>query len=156
MGNINCIYPLLPLSFPPLSAFIKKHTMRIVIILLLIPIINYGQVAINSTASTADPSAMLDVSSSTLGVLIPRMTTADRDMIADPATGLMIFNSATNSFNYWSGTAWMEMNAGNTRLLADNDGDTKVEVEKNVRDCVQAGNHSLEQVIKEVLRRMSR
>lgn len=32
----------------------------------------------------------------------------------------------------------------------------KGEVEKNVRDCAQAGNHSLEQVIKEVLRRMSR
>jgi holliday junction DNA helicase RuvA len=32
----------------------------------------------------------------------------------------------------------------------------KGEVEKNVRDCVQTGNHSLEQVIKEVLRRMSR
>jgi Holliday junction DNA helicase RuvA len=32
----------------------------------------------------------------------------------------------------------------------------KGEVEKNVRDCVEAGNHSLERVIKEVLRRMSR
>ena len=50
----------------------------------------------------------------------------------------------------------------NPQLIQDavsalvNLGYRKGEVEKNVRDCAQAGNHSLEQVIKEVLRRMSR
>jgi len=45
---------------------------------------------IASTPITADPSAMLEVRSSTLGMLVPRMNTTDRDAISSPATGLVI------------------------------------------------------------------
>lgn len=46
--------------------------------------------------NTPDPSAMLDVQSTSKGILIPRMTTAERNAIATPATGLMIFNTETS------------------------------------------------------------
>ena len=40
--------------------------------------LGYGQVAINTTGSAPDVSAMLDISSTSKGILIPRMTLAQR------------------------------------------------------------------------------
>lgn len=57
---------------------------------------------------TPDPSAVLDVSSTTQGVLFPRLTTAQRDAIATPADGLLIYNITTQCFNYWNSTKWIE------------------------------------------------
>jgi len=65
--------------------------------------------AINTTGVAADPSAILDVSSNNSGVLIPRMTEAQKNSIITPATGLMIFQTdATTGFWYYDGTAWMQ------------------------------------------------
>jgi hypothetical protein len=64
-------------------------------IFFLIILINYNlsfsQVAINDNGAEAHPSARLDVSATNKGVLIPRMTMAQRDAIPSPANGLMIF-----------------------------------------------------------------
>ncbi len=54
----------------------------------------YSQTAIGGISP--DPSAMLDVNSTTKGVLFPRMSTAERDLITNAATGLMIFNTTEN------------------------------------------------------------
>jgi hypothetical protein len=51
-------------------------------------------VGIGTTTPAA--SALLDVSSTTKGILPPRMTTTQRDAIASPAAGLIIFNTTTN------------------------------------------------------------
>jgi hypothetical protein len=50
-----------------------------------------AQVAINTDGSLPNNSAMLDVKSTAKGMLIPRMSSAERDAIVSPATGLMIF-----------------------------------------------------------------
>ncbi len=50
-----------------------------------------AQVAINTDGSLPNNSAMLDVKSTAKGMLIPRMSAAERDAIVSPATGLMIF-----------------------------------------------------------------
>jgi hypothetical protein len=63
-------------------------------------------VAINESHSSANASAMLDVSSTTKGMLAPRMTTTQRDAISSPASGLLIYNTTTGQFNYYSGSAW--------------------------------------------------
>ncbi|MCB0576578.1 MAG: hypothetical protein KDC61_18620, partial [Saprospiraceae bacterium] len=47
----------------------------------------FSQISINQDNSTPDPSAMLDIKSSDKGMLIPRMTTAERNAIASPAAG---------------------------------------------------------------------
>jgi hypothetical protein len=52
-----------------------------------------GGTAINSTGAPADPSAMLDVSSLTKGLLIPRMTKVQRKAIPLPATGLIVYQT---------------------------------------------------------------
>lgn len=58
---------------------------------------------------TASPnsSAILDVTSTTQGVLIPRMTTAQRDLINTPAAGLSIYNTTTNCIQVYNGTSWV-------------------------------------------------
>ncbi|MFH1120705.1 MAG: hypothetical protein V1775_12860 [Bacteroidota bacterium] len=53
----------------------------------------YAQVAINTDGSTSDNSAMLDVKSTDKGLLLPRMTLAQRNAIPSPATGLIIFQT---------------------------------------------------------------
>ncbi|MHC1731103.1 MAG: FISUMP domain-containing protein [Bacteroidales bacterium] len=52
---------------------------------------SFAQVSISPDNTGPDPSAMLDVKSSAMGVLIPRMTHAQLAAIPDPAEGLMVF-----------------------------------------------------------------
>ncbi|MBK6380910.1 MAG: tail fiber domain-containing protein [Chitinophagaceae bacterium] len=65
--------------------------------------------SINTTGATADPSAILDVTSATKGVLIPRMDKTQKNAIATPATGLLIYQTMPDStgFHYYDGTQWV-------------------------------------------------
>lgn len=64
-------------------------------------------VSINSNGAVADTSAMLDVKSTTKGLLIPRMTATQRNAIYTPATGLLVFQTdGETGFYYFNGTAW--------------------------------------------------
>ena len=56
--------------------------------------------------SAPDGSAILDITSTTKGLLIPRMNTTQRDNIASPANGLSIYNTTNNDPNFFNGTAW--------------------------------------------------
>ncbi len=58
----------------------------------------FAQVGINTNGSVPDGSAMLDVKSSTKGMLLPRMTVTQRNAIASPATGLLVFCTDNNQF----------------------------------------------------------
>src|SRR6185503_5915725 len=66
----------------------------------------YGQsVAVNNDGSSPDGSALLDLKSTNKGVLVPRMTLAQRDAIPLPQTGLMIFQTDGRiGFYYNAGT----------------------------------------------------
>lgn len=61
-----------------------------------------GNVGIGT--ATPDTSAILELRSTRQGLLIPRMTTAQRDAIVLPAKSLIIFNTTTNRFEYNDGT----------------------------------------------------
>jgi len=61
-----------------------------------------AQVSVTTDGSAADASAMLDVKSTTGGVLYPRMTTAERNTIASPANSLMIFNTTTRCLEIYN------------------------------------------------------
>lgn len=68
-----------------------------------------GGAAINATGTPADPSAALDISSTTQGILIPRMTFAQRQLIPAPAIGLMIYQTdSVKGFWYFDGTSWIQ------------------------------------------------
>lgn len=63
-------------------------------------------------------SGILDLTSTTMGFLAPRMTTTQRDAISSPATGLMIYNTTTSAINVYSG-GWVALGGYN---LIQNEG----------------------------------
>jgi hypothetical protein len=75
----------------------------------ILTVVNAQNVAINGTGAAGAASAMLDVSSTTQGMLVPRMTTAQRTAIAAPATGLYVYDTTTGTFWYFDGAVWVEM-----------------------------------------------
>ena len=94
-------------------------------------------VSINADGTNPDNSAMLDVSSTTSGLLAPRMAQIQRDVISNPATGLLIFQTDSDSGFYFNqGTAgspiWLKLITSNDApdFIADADNDTKIQVEE--------------------------
>ena len=62
-------------------------------------------VGVNDDGSAPDNSAMLDVKSSSKGMLVPRLLASQRLNIANPATGLLVYQmDAESGFYYNSGT----------------------------------------------------
>ena len=66
----------------------------------------YAQIGINN--ETPDASAVLDVTSTTAGFLMPRMTNAQRQAISNPAAGLQVFvtDFEGGRFMFYDGTEW--------------------------------------------------
>jgi len=58
---------------------------------------------------TAASSAMLDVKSNSKGLLIPRLTTIQREAINPAAKGLMVFDTDKNAFYYYNGEEWLAL-----------------------------------------------
>ncbi len=78
--------------------------------------VSLGQsLAVNTDGSAAHSSAILDIKSSDKGVLIPRMTKAQRQNISSPLTGLLVFQNAPDSsgFYYYTGSGWDWINNPN-------------------------------------------
>ncbi len=71
-------------------------------------------VGINSTGAMPHASALLDVDAAALpangkrAMLIPRLTTAERNAIPTPAVSLLGYDITTTSFWYFNGAAWVE------------------------------------------------
>ncbi len=91
---------------------VLSSSMLLFLLLLLVPSLNAQSVGINTT--TPDASAALDVTSTTQGMLVPRLTTIQRTAISTPATGLLVFDSTTSTFWFYNGTAWTEITVGIT------------------------------------------
>ena len=71
-----------------------------------------GEVGIGT--ATPNASALLELSSTTKGILIPRMTASQRNAISSPTTGLLIFQTdASTGFYYYSGSSWVSVSEPN-------------------------------------------
>jgi hypothetical protein len=82
---------------------------------LLLPVTAFTQsIAINTDGSIPNPSAILDVKSTTRGFLMPRMTTAQRNAIASPAEGLKVYDTDTKTFWFYNGTGWIQSAGGSS------------------------------------------
>jgi len=57
---------------------------------------------------TPNAASILDVTSTTKGMLIPRMTTAQRTAIASPVAGLQVYDTTTKTNWFHDGTVWVE------------------------------------------------
>jgi len=95
------------------------------IVLVLVVLVGFGfssafaQNNVGIGTTTPDASALLDLESNSLGLLMPRVTIADvfdaTSPVNSPATGLLVYNSAgalTLGFYYWDGGEWVLVGAG--------------------------------------------
>ncbi|MFV8464850.1 ice-binding family protein [Flavobacterium sp. LB1P62] len=87
----------------------KNITSFLLISFLMISRIVSAQVGIGTI--TPDISSVLDVYSNDKGVLLPRLSTTERDAIGSPANGLLMYNTTTSNFNFY--------NAGWKHFLTD-------------------------------------
>lgn len=89
----------------------KLKLLAALMMLLILNLCNHKITAqsmgISSTSITPDASSILEMRTTSKGVLIPRMTSAERDLISLPANGLMIYNTSTSRFNFYNGSAWV-------------------------------------------------
>ncbi|MCH2023750.1 MAG: tail fiber domain-containing protein [Saprospiraceae bacterium] len=118
---------------------------RFFLFFLVIFLVNriHGQegVAINKANANPDASALLDISSTEKGILIPRMTQTQRSAILAPATGLLIYqtNGTTPGFFYYDGTIWKSLSAdgdwtvdGSGNMTNANSGDVTISVDATI------------------------
>jgi len=87
-----------------------KKQKFILLFIISITTCNFAQVGIGT--DTPDASAVLDITSISKGILIPRLTTAQRDVITNPTFGLLIMNVDSNCINYFTtkfGGSWSEI-----------------------------------------------
>jgi len=67
-------------------------------------------VGINISGATPNAAAILDIDAAGMspkaGVLMPRMTTVQRDAIPSPANGLLVYNTNTNQINFYNESYW--------------------------------------------------
>ena len=81
----------------------------------VLPFFVDAQVGIGT--NTPVPSAALEVRSTDKGVLFPRMSSAERNAIVGPATGLMVFDIDKNAFYFFNGVEWMPLGFGSLTEL---------------------------------------
>lgn len=67
-----------------------------------------GKASVNKNA-IADASAQFEVVSTTGGILFPRMTTTQKNAIASPAAGLVVYDSTTNKLCCYNGSTWNDL-----------------------------------------------
>ncbi|MFV8356821.1 hypothetical protein ACNQGB_11645 [Flavobacterium sp. XS1P32] len=92
--------------------YFSKKVLQVSMLFFLILTTNvFAQVGIGTV--TPNASSVLDITSTTQGMLTPRMTTAQRTAIASPADGLMVYDTDLKAFHYYnSSTAtWTVMNS---------------------------------------------
>jgi hypothetical protein len=86
----------------------KKIILSILLLSILFATGLSQSVAINTDGSTADASAIMDIKNNNKGILVPRMSKAERNSIINPATGLLVYQLSPDSvgFYYYDGAAW--------------------------------------------------
>lgn len=81
------------------NLFLQTKYIRIAFLCCVLGMRTYAQsVSISSNAAVPDASSMLDISSTTKGLLIPRMTEAQRTSITNPALGLMVYQTDAGTY----------------------------------------------------------
>jgi uncharacterized protein (TIGR02145 family) len=91
----------------------KTKTTLLILVLLALSLRGFSQIGIGTI--TPNPSAALDVTSTTSGLLPPRMTEAQRNAISTPAAGLIVYCTdcgANGELQLFNGTSWVNMVGG--------------------------------------------
>jgi len=85
-----------------------KYTFAFTFLCLLFSLSVNGQVGVDNT--DPHPSSALDLSSTDKGLLIPRMTTAQRTAIASPANSLLVYDTTVGKYYFYNSGQWFVLN----------------------------------------------
>ncbi|MGO4906367.1 ice-binding family protein [Flavobacterium sp. W20_MBD1_R3] len=96
------------------------ETIKNVIKILLLTISLNCAAQIGLGTANPDASSILDLASTTKGLLVPRMSLEERNLIASPAEGLLIFNTTTKGFNYFQ-SGWNDYLSNYKTVTANTD-----------------------------------
>lgn len=94
----------------------QNHKKFLLLFFFLLSFLGNAQIGIGTV--TPNASSVLDISSTTQGMLAPRMTTAQRNAIASPADGLMVYDTDLKTFYFYvsTTTTWTPVNSTASRL----------------------------------------
>jgi hypothetical protein len=82
-----------------------------------------GRVGIGTGKTDPLASSLVEMKSTTAGLLIPRMTTTERNAITSPATGLLIWNTTDTTLNQYRGlSGWYSIGVGNWTIASGKTG----------------------------------
>lgn len=81
---------------------------KYIFLILFIFTIGLSSAQVGIGTLTPDISSVLDITSSTQGILLPRITSSERDLIANTAKGLLVYNSDDMAFNTYD-TNWNDL-----------------------------------------------
>jgi len=110
--------------------------------------------SLNSTGAVTNVSAILDLQSTTMGFLTPRMTNMQIEAITNPAQGLLVYSTDENNFRYYEDASWQTIpnsssinsQLSNYLLIDDfNNHPTSQVTQQNINDWNTAyiwGNHA--------------
>jgi hypothetical protein len=95
----------------------KTSLIKLLVFVLFILNINHksvAQVAVTTDGSAPHTSAMLEIKSTSKGLLGPRMNTSQRTGISSPAAGLMVYDTELNSYFVYNGSSWSSLGSGSS------------------------------------------
>ncbi len=131
-----------------INNFFNLHSFKSRMIFILLIGLLFGKsfaqnVGINTTGADPDDSAILDVSSTNKGLLVPRMTQTQRNAIPVPATGLLVYQTdGTQGFYYFDGSTWTTLKAVSGGIYSG-DGTTPAGTDVAVTDYVNIDANTL-------------
>jgi len=91
----------------------KKFNSKLILIkCLVLMLTSYSAMAqVGIGTLTPDASSMLDINSTSKGLLAPRMTSVQRLAITSPANGLLVFDTTDNAFYFYDASQWTKIDS---------------------------------------------
>ncbi len=94
-------------SIPQVLRYIQLKNTLLVLVVFAYSLQSNGQVGIGT--QTPHSSAILDLTSTEKGLLIPRLNAAQRNAIANPANGLLVYDTEEEKLFFFDGVQWNEL-----------------------------------------------
>jgi hypothetical protein len=126
------------LTPPTLNTWTRSLVPLCLSALVMIPAFSNAQgVSINSDNSSANASSILELKSTSQGMLTPRMTTTERDAIVSPADGLLVFNITSGAFNFYE-SGWQVLGISEGASYSSANADSSISTTSTV-DALASG-----------------
>jgi hypothetical protein len=113
----------------------NKTTFLLAITAVFTVVSSFSQVGIGTT----NPQSVLDVNSTTSGILIPRMTEAQRNTIPSPSESMLIYqNDNESGYYFYESGSWLKLNHGQIKASDVQFDNTAVSIsDTNVQDAIE-------------------